>query len=710
MLPDGQLEGDVNFLVNLSNPTAGTVAETPGIVTITSTPGSLQISSDSYAVAENDATLSIVVMLDRLLAPNNFTGTVTVDYATSDGTAHAGVDYGAVSGTLTFPAEFSQQTATISIPIFNNAVLDGDRTFFLALSDLIGGTPLVGGGMATVTILANDLTSPPDTTPPVITGAPDRPANAAGWYNAPVTVTFTATDEGSGVASVTGPVTLSGEGANQSATGTAIDNAFNSASTTVSGINIDVTMPTTTASVAPSNGSTSGDHTVTLSAIDNLSGIAQTLYEIDGGNPQTYSGPFNIAGGEDRTVTFWSVDKAGNIEVAKSESVNATSGPVSSILEIVAAATTVPVDSRDTITVNVTGAAGMVTGSITFTLDGRQATFVPLVAGEARIQTIGLTPGRHTIAASYAGSATYSPSQSSIDLTVIPSDTTTTLELSSASTTAGQPFSFYFTVAPQYSNIAAPVLVDPANTPVLSSDGTGRLPLFSGHFALMDGSTIIATVPVSADGSASFNTSSLPQGNDVFTAVYVNDSNFNQSSASAVTVAVAPAADMIDGPRIVSVARYGFHAMPTTLVIQFDGALDAASAQNVANYTIIGPGGGHVAITSVVYNPMTKRVTLAPATRLNVHDTYRLTVRGTGPNSIKSLAGIAIDGAGDGKAGSDYRTRIMASSLVIVGKHSRARKTLASIIAKERRSIAQNRLKRSGTHRMGGSSRVAKEI
>src|SRR5204862_3470138 len=52
--------------------------------------------------------------------------------------------------------------------------------------------------------------------------APDRLANANGWYKADVTVSFTAGDEpgGSGLATVPGPTTL-GEGAGQSVTGTA---------------------------------------------------------------------------------------------------------------------------------------------------------------------------------------------------------------------------------------------------------------------------------------------------------------------------------------------------------------------------------------------------------------------------------------------------------------------------------------------------------
>ena len=75
-----------------------------------------------------------------------------------------------------------------------------------------------------------------------------------------------------------------------------------------------------------------------------------------------------------------------------------------------------------------------------------------------------------------------------------------------------------------------------------------------------------------------------------------------------------------------------------------------------------------------------------------MHDTYRLIVRGTGPDPIEDRAGNAIDGAGNGgETGSDYKTKITAANLVIVGKHPRVRKTLAAILAKEKHALARHR-------------------
>ena len=67
-------------------------------------------------------------------------------------------------------------------------------------------------------------------------------ANANDWYKENVIVDFTCADSGSGIKSCTDDTTFT-EGADQSVTGTATDWAGNTATTTVSGINIDKTKP-----------------------------------------------------------------------------------------------------------------------------------------------------------------------------------------------------------------------------------------------------------------------------------------------------------------------------------------------------------------------------------------------------------------------------------------------------------------------------------
>jgi|GEM_PF-5183519 hypothetical protein len=146
------------------------------------------------------------------------------------------------------------------------------------------------GPNQTQNVIAYDLANPAnhtihkspivniDWTPPTISGSADRGANAFGWYNDDVTVSFDADDALSGLASVTAPQTLTKEGANQSVIGTAVDKAGNSAGITVAGINIDKTAPVLTYTINPTKPDGSNDWykspvTVEVKATDAVSGF-----------------------------------------------------------------------------------------------------------------------------------------------------------------------------------------------------------------------------------------------------------------------------------------------------------------------------------------------------------------------------------------------------------------------------------------------------
>jgi hypothetical protein len=81
-----------------------------------------------------------------------------------------------------------------------------------------------------------------DLTPPILTITAYPPANANGWNNSNVTVSFAAIDTLSSVGDVTAPVTVTAEGAGQSAAGSALDLAGNLASGSIA-INLDRTPP-----------------------------------------------------------------------------------------------------------------------------------------------------------------------------------------------------------------------------------------------------------------------------------------------------------------------------------------------------------------------------------------------------------------------------------------------------------------------------------
>lgn len=110
--------------------------------------GTLQFSSSSYSKLEDTGTLAVTV--SRV---GGSAGEVKVDYATSNGTATAGTDYTAASGTLVFGNGVFTQT--ISVPFTADNVNEPDETINLTLSN-VQGTGTLGVPNKTVLTIVND--------------------------------------------------------------------------------------------------------------------------------------------------------------------------------------------------------------------------------------------------------------------------------------------------------------------------------------------------------------------------------------------------------------------------------------------------------------------------------------------------------------------------------------------------------------------------
>jgi hypothetical protein len=96
-------------------------------------------------------TASFTVSLSKASA-----SAVTVNYATANGTATAGSDYTAKTGTLTFAAGETSKTVTVNI--LGDTVVEANETFDLLLSAPTNATLGTSTGTAT---LVNDDTAPP---------------------------------------------------------------------------------------------------------------------------------------------------------------------------------------------------------------------------------------------------------------------------------------------------------------------------------------------------------------------------------------------------------------------------------------------------------------------------------------------------------------------------------------------------------------------
>ena len=147
--------------------------------------------------------------------------------------------------------------------------------------------------------------------------APELTATySTAWNVDDVTVHWTCTDALSGAARQPADSTVSGEGDNLSATTSCTDEAGNTTTKTVDGIRIDRSAPTTTATAPePLASGWYGDAVeVTLNGSDNLSALTSTMYAVNGGAAQAYSGPISVDADGVHTIEFWSTDVAGNAE------------------------------------------------------------------------------------------------------------------------------------------------------------------------------------------------------------------------------------------------------------------------------------------------------------------------------------------------------------------------------------------------------------
>ena len=122
----------------LSNAVSTTIAGPPGLAV-----------ADATAQEGPGVTVDFAVSMSRAS-----TSSVTVDYATSDGTAQAGSDYTDTSGTLTFAA--GETAKTVAVPVLDDSHDEGSETFTLTLSNASGGNAYLSDATATGTIENHD--------------------------------------------------------------------------------------------------------------------------------------------------------------------------------------------------------------------------------------------------------------------------------------------------------------------------------------------------------------------------------------------------------------------------------------------------------------------------------------------------------------------------------------------------------------------------
>ncbi|MEY3896716.1 MAG: hypothetical protein RLZZ214_2236, partial [Verrucomicrobiota bacterium] len=227
------------------------------------------------------------------------TEAITVDWRTADGTALAGDDYTASTGTLAFePGELNK---TLAIPILGDPVEEGNESFKVVLGNAIGA-PLTKAS-ATGTLLNDDFT--PGFS---VAGASVVEGDDVGEVN--LTFTVTLSPAASVIASVDYATLAGTAGAPGDFLSTAGNLVFSPGQTTrtvtvsVPGDSVRETLETFTFRLSNPGG-----------AILRTALAAGTIYDNDGGNsggrPQT--GAFNFAEVLQKSLWFYDAQRSGKL-------------------------------------------------------------------------------------------------------------------------------------------------------------------------------------------------------------------------------------------------------------------------------------------------------------------------------------------------------------------------------------------------------------
>ena len=156
---DALVESDETFTATLSEATGGaTIGTATATVTLTSDDvppvGTLAITPTALTVNEPDGTATLSVTRSGGSA-----GEVSVNYTTGNGSALAGSDYTATSGTLSW-AGGDTAAKSIVVPILNDALVEANEQFNVTLAQPSGGATL-GASTSTVTIVSEDVAALP---------------------------------------------------------------------------------------------------------------------------------------------------------------------------------------------------------------------------------------------------------------------------------------------------------------------------------------------------------------------------------------------------------------------------------------------------------------------------------------------------------------------------------------------------------------------
>ncbi|MBD2692762.1 hypothetical protein H6G68_13515 [Anabaena catenula FACHB-362] len=151
ILGDTIYESNETFSMVLTGAGNGTIAKNTAVGTIVDNDLPVTLSVVNTNVVEGNSGTKNLLFQVGLSAVNG--QQVTVNYSTANGTAIAGSDYTATTGTLTFLP--GTTVLNVAVPIVGDVVSESDETLFLNISNATGGT-VISKAQGTATIINDD--------------------------------------------------------------------------------------------------------------------------------------------------------------------------------------------------------------------------------------------------------------------------------------------------------------------------------------------------------------------------------------------------------------------------------------------------------------------------------------------------------------------------------------------------------------------------
>src|SRR4029079_455604 len=197
---DTEVENDEDFRITLSNASAGLVIGEPStakaVIVDDDATGTLEFNALRYDANEQDGHATITV---RRVGGSG--GSASVDYTTSDGTAHAPGDYSSTTGTLNFAN--GETTKTFDVPLVWDGQAEGDETVSLQLSNFVSDDDPEATKVAVLHIGDDGASGPVQFSAasydvPETAGSATITVNRSGGMGGPVTVDYAGSDGSAG--------------------------------------------------------------------------------------------------------------------------------------------------------------------------------------------------------------------------------------------------------------------------------------------------------------------------------------------------------------------------------------------------------------------------------------------------------------------------------------------------------------------------------